>query len=127
MDFGEVTLNGRSAEAGFETRDVDPQWCEGADEQRVPLEPVQPHGGMGIDVLKRARDHLQARVVDLVIGQPLDEDPARIQDPLAERVELPRVEVAVASVLGFAAQVTTNAAKRLPSASPDSGPLGVKP
>ena len=100
VDFGKVTLNGRGAKVSIEPRDVDLQRLERAEEQRVALETVQPHGGVWVDVLKCARDHLQACVVDLVIGQPLDEDPPRLQDASAQLVELPRVQVAVARVLG---------------------------
>ena len=101
VDFGEVTLNRRGGKVSFEPRDVDREWLEGADEQRVALEAVQPHGGVRIDVLKRARDHLETGVVDLVVRQPLDEDASRPEGAPALRVELARVEVAIAGVLGI--------------------------
>src|SRR5207245_6527085 len=74
VDFGKVTLNGWGAKVGFEPGDIDLQRLERAEEQRVALETVQPHRGVRVDVLKGARNHLQARVVDLVIRQPLNKD-----------------------------------------------------
>ena len=68
MYLGQVALDGGSAKVGFEPCQIDVQGFEGAQEQRVPLKTVQPHGGVGIDVLEGARDHLQAGIVDLMIG-----------------------------------------------------------
>ena len=65
------------------------QGLEGAEEQRVSLEAVQPHGGVRIDVLEGARDHLQAGVVDLVIGQPLHEDARPASAPAGSARRIP--------------------------------------
>jgi hypothetical protein len=101
VDLVEVSPNGGRCKARLESAKVDPQRLPRADEQRVALEAVEPERRVGIDGLEGAGDHLQADVVDLVVGQPLHEDPVRRQHAPAQLVELPRVEVTVACVLGI--------------------------
>ncbi len=101
VDLREVALDGRGVEVGVEPGQVDAKRLERAEEEGVALEAIQPDGRVGIDGLEGARDHLEAGVVDLVIGQPLHEDPVRPERAPAQLVELPGVEVAVAGVLGI--------------------------
>ena len=101
MHLGQVALNGRGVKVGFESRQIDLQRFTGPHEHCIPLKTIQPHGGMGVDVLEGARNHLQTDIIDLVIGQPLHEDPPGLQHALAQCIKLLSVQVAIAGVLGI--------------------------